>query len=140
MGDVPFKGRPSRRGGAAAPLAVSDEHSIFVDKAGRLHTCGCDGDEGDHLLGHALDPDADSDDPREIGPPTPVPSMNDRRIISENLTETLPTYLLLSRDELLCSGEHRDRMGKVHPKIPCEGRSIATSLPAPWGAAGVHAG
>jgi len=63
-----------------APLAVEDEHSIFVDKGGRLLTCGCD-----YLvprLGYAKDPDADPYALRTIIPPTPVPSMQDRRIVS----------------------------------------------------------
>ena len=64
-----------------APLAVGHEHSIFVDKEGRLLTCGRDG-VGTPLLGHAEDPDADPDAPREIGPPTLVPSMQAKRIVS----------------------------------------------------------
>jgi len=64
-----------------APLAVGRYHSIFVDKGGRLLTCG-----SDHLtapvLGHAVDPAAEPSVLHEIGPPTPVPSMQDRRIVS----------------------------------------------------------
>jgi len=63
-----------------APLAVGPEHSIFVDKGGRLLTCGRD--SGDTpCLGHSVDP-ADADPTRQIGPPTPVPSMQDKRIVS----------------------------------------------------------
>ena len=62
-----------------APLAVGYEHSMFVDKAGRLLTCGRD-DVNFSLLGHAVDPDADPEN--QIGPPTPVPSMQDRCIVS----------------------------------------------------------
>ena len=81
-------------------LAVGHEHSIFVDRAGGLLTCGVntcfiddmengeeDGDQDAHVsqgftLGHALDPDADPMVTRKIGPPTPVPAMQDRRIVS----------------------------------------------------------
>jgi len=38
--------------------------------------------DGELVLGHAVDPDADPDDDRVIGPPTLVPSMQDRRIVS----------------------------------------------------------
>jgi len=67
-----------------APLAVADNFSVFVDEGGRLQTCGSedDGDGGELLLGHAVDPDADPFDARTIGPPTLVPSMQDRRIVS----------------------------------------------------------
>jgi len=72
-----------------APLAVGSKHSIFVDKGGRLLTCGRDriGNSillrrSALLLGHAVDPDADPNMPRKIGPPTPVPSMHGRRIVS----------------------------------------------------------
>jgi len=64
-----------------APLAVGHKHSIFVDKGGRLLTCGRDS-VGMPLLGHAEDPAADPNILREIGPPTPVPSMQERRIVS----------------------------------------------------------
>jgi len=63
------------------PLAAGHEHSIFVDKGGRLLTCGRDLDST-RLLGHALDPAADPTLCREIGPPTPVPSMQGRHIVS----------------------------------------------------------
>ena len=64
-----------------APLAVGWDYSIFVDKGGRLLTCGsdCGGAPG---LGHAEDPAADPNVRRDVGPPTPVPSMQDRRIVS----------------------------------------------------------
>jgi len=63
------------------PLAVGHDHSIFVDKGGRLLTCGSDFG-CTPLLGHAVDPAADPNVCRKIGPPTPVPSMQDRRIVS----------------------------------------------------------
>jgi len=55
---------------------------MFVDTEGRLLTCGRDMEGSTLLLGHAQAPDADPDESREIGPPTPVPSMQDRRIVS----------------------------------------------------------
>jgi len=65
------------------PLAAGSEISIFVDAEGHLLTCGNvnTGDTG-QLLGHAVDPDADPNEPRLIDPPTRVPSMQDRRIVS----------------------------------------------------------
>jgi alpha-tubulin suppressor-like RCC1 family protein len=65
-----------------APLAVGSENIIFVDNGGRLLTCGREGPGVRLLLGHAVDPAADPNVRREIGPPTPVPSMQDRRIVS----------------------------------------------------------
>jgi len=64
-----------------APLAVGHEHSMFVDTQGRLLTCGSDS-RVEPVLGHAMNPAADLNIPREIGPPTPVPPMQDRRIVS----------------------------------------------------------
>jgi len=63
------------------PLAVGEEHSIFVDTGGRLLTCGRDSVDG-MLLGHAVDPAAEPSVLQEIGPPTPVPSMQGRHIVS----------------------------------------------------------
>jgi len=63
------------------PLAVGLEHSIFVDKGGRLLTCGSDCGSAPALC-HAADPAADPNVRRKIGPPTPVPSMQERRIVS----------------------------------------------------------
>ena len=63
-----------------ATLAVEFIHSLFVDKEGRLLTCGRD--RASMALGHAVDPDADTYALRNIGPPTPMPSMQDRRIVS----------------------------------------------------------
>jgi len=54
-----------------APLAERSDHSIFVDTRGRLLTCGFSSDV-------AVNPDADL----QISPPTPVPSMLDRHIVS----------------------------------------------------------
>jgi len=67
-----------------APLAVGPEHSVFMDIEGRLLTCGSEMDGSTPLLGHAVDPDAspNANMLRKIGPPTPVPAMQDRRIIS----------------------------------------------------------
>ena len=64
-----------------APLAVGSAHSMFLDNIGGLLTCGRDRIDY-RSLGHAVDPDADPNVRREIGPPTPVPSMQDRRIVS----------------------------------------------------------
>ena len=81
---VPYLLKRDRRNARMrqAPLAVGDELSMFVDTEGGLLTCGIDMDCDTPLLGHAEDPDADPDEPREIGPPTLVLSMQDRRIIS----------------------------------------------------------
>jgi hypothetical protein len=65
-----------------APLAVGYTHSIFVDNGGRLLTCGRDGVVFASLLGHAVNPASGPNVRREIGSPTPVPSMQDRRIVS----------------------------------------------------------
>jgi len=64
-----------------APLAVGGDFSLVADVEGRLLTCGT---ESGHelLLGHAMDPAAGPDDSRVICLPTPVPSMQDRRIVS----------------------------------------------------------
>jgi len=62
-----------------APLAAGMQCNIFVDAGGRLLTCGWNGD-GVQLLGHAVDPDANVY--FEIGSPTPVPTMQDTRIVS----------------------------------------------------------
>jgi len=65
------------------PLAAGSVISVFVDAEGHLLTCDNEntGDMG-QLLGHAVDPDADPNEPRFIDPPTRVPSMQDRRIVS----------------------------------------------------------
>jgi len=80
---VPYLLKHDRRNAQMrrAPLAVGGRHSMFIDTEGRLLTCGIDIND-DTLLGHAKDPHADSDEPRKIGPPTLVPSMQDRRIVS----------------------------------------------------------
>jgi len=62
-----------------APLAVGHAHSIIVDKGGRLLTCGSDCGSAP-VLGYAVDPDANPTN--WIGPPAPVPSMQDRRVVS----------------------------------------------------------
>jgi alpha-tubulin suppressor-like RCC1 family protein len=58
-----------------APLAVGALHSIFVDKGGRLLTCG-----RGILVGH--DHSHEEWVPFELCTPVPVPSMQDRRIVS----------------------------------------------------------
>jgi len=60
------------------PLAVGDYISLFADVEGRLFTCGTE-NPGELMLGHdCIDPD----EPRIIGSPTPVPSMQGRHIVS----------------------------------------------------------
>jgi len=68
------------RCGRQVPLAAGLDHSIFVGKGGRLLTCGKSGSI--RLLAHAVDPDADLSVRLQIGPPSPVPSMQDRRVVS----------------------------------------------------------
>ena len=72
---VRLGGRLRSRSG---PIAASS----YAER--RLLTCGTDntGQTGQHLLGHAVDPGADPDESRSIGPPTLVPSMQGRRIVS----------------------------------------------------------
>jgi len=64
-----------------APLAVEHDHSIFVDKGGRLLTCGSNFGSAP-VLGNAVYPASVLNVGQQIGPPTPVPSMQDRRIVS----------------------------------------------------------
>ena len=61
-------------------LALVDTHSIFVAKGGRLLTCGRHYVGFPPHLGHAVGPDANPGN--TIGPPTPMPSMQDKRIVS----------------------------------------------------------
>jgi len=84
-----------------APLAVGAQafHSIFVDREGRLLTCG-----GGIGLGHAADPAADPAVRRQIGPPTPVPSMLDRRIVSV-VTSNTHCYALSTEGQVYSWGE-----------------------------------
>ena len=84
MGPVPAEGKPPRRDEAARTACgeLGTQRYRGQGRPGRLRTCGRDSGDGYHLLGHALNPDVDPDDARENGPPTRVPSMNDRRIIS----------------------------------------------------------
>jgi len=83
---VPYLLKSVPRGalGREAPLAVAEQFSLFLDVEGRLLTCVSEntGEAGQLLLGHAVDPDADPDEPRSIVPPTLVPSMQDIRIVS----------------------------------------------------------
>ena len=78
---VPYLFRSERRGAARrqTPLAVGPTHSLFVDKEGRLHSCGRDEKGG--LLGNDVDPDAGPDVSREIGRTTLVPAMQERRVV-----------------------------------------------------------
>jgi len=70
-----------------APLAAGSQVSLFVVAEGSLLTCGSEntGEAGKLLLGHAIDPNAGN--PRYIGPPTLVPSMQGRRIVSVAITK-----------------------------------------------------
>ena len=61
-------------------LAVGCTNSIFVDRAGRQLTCGTESGDA-HVLGHAVDIDANPDEHRKIDMPTLVPSMQERRIV-----------------------------------------------------------
>jgi len=81
-----------------APLAAEEGFSLFVDAEGRLLTCGSENtaEASGLLLGHAVDPDADPDEPRSIGPPMPVPSMQGRRIVS--VAASMWHCLALSRE------------------------------------------
>jgi len=67
-----------------APLAAGDGFSLFLDAEGRLLSCGSNiGAQGPHLLlGHGWGTDINPAVPRSIGPPTLVPSMQGRRIVS----------------------------------------------------------
>jgi len=108
-----------------APLAVGPELSMFVDTEGRLLTCGYDVVGDAFLLGHA---DEDPDEPREIGPPTPVPSMQDRRIVS--VASSSDHCLALSADgEVYSWGDgdlgalgHGDRNTRA---VPCRIESLS---------------
>jgi len=65
------------------PLAVGEHFSLFAGEEGRLLTCGRQNAGGvGGVLGHAVDPDDDPDEPRYIDPPMLVPSMQGRRIVS----------------------------------------------------------
>ena len=64
-----------------APLAVGQYHSLFVDGAGCMHSCGHDMGGEPPLFGHVR-VNADPDISREIGLPTVVPSMPEPRIVS----------------------------------------------------------
>jgi len=67
-----------------APLAAGNSYSIFVDARGRLLICGLEntGEAGQLLLGHDWGDVVDPNKSRSIGPPTLVPSMQDRHIVS----------------------------------------------------------
>jgi len=104
------------------PLAVGPDHSFFVDK-GLLHTCGQDRDSDyPPLLGHAMGPSAGPNALHAIGSPTPVPLLQDRRIVSVAAGEW--HCLALSREGKVYSwgsgangelGHHRDMADKAVP-------------------------
>jgi len=126
---VPYLLKRDRRNAQMrqAPLAVGHGHGIFVDTEGRLLTCGIDMD-GDALMGHAEDPDAHSDEPRKIGPPTLVPSMQDRRIVSVASSST--HCLALSADGEVYSWGNGDYgvLGlddEVGRAVPCRIESLS---------------
>jgi len=113
--------------GREAPLAVGGRVSLFVDAEGRLLTCGTEktGGAGQLLLGHDVDPDADPDEPSPIGPPTLVPSMQGRRIMSVAASEG--HCLALSREgEVYSWGEGRDgSLGRAGTMaVPCRIESL----------------
>ena len=88
------------------PFAVRNDVSLFLDAEGRLLTCGTER-LGQLTLGHAVVPDADPDVPRFIGPPTLVPSMQGRRIVSVAASEW--HCLALSREgEVYSWGDGRN--------------------------------
>jgi len=77
------------------PLAAGCGVSLFVDAEGRLLSCGSE--TGAQLvLGHDWGGDIDPADPRSIGPPTLVPSVQGRRIVSVAASEQ--HCLVLSRE------------------------------------------
>ena len=66
-----------------APLGVGETFSIFVDRDGRLHSCGSEfSARGEFNLGHAMAAETDLDAVHEIALPTPLPSMQGTRIVS----------------------------------------------------------
>jgi len=70
-----------------APLAVASNLSLFVDAGGRLLTCGIENLQPGNtqpklLLGHDWGLDVEPLEPRHIGPPRLVPSLQDRRVVS----------------------------------------------------------
>jgi len=70
-----------------AALAVAHNVSLFVDAEDRLLTCGTENVQPANinprlLLGHDWGPNVNPNEPRYIGPPTLVPSMQGRRIVS----------------------------------------------------------
>jgi len=88
-----------------APLAVDFGHSIFVDKGGQLLTYGSDYRGTPPILGYAVDPAVSLHVRRDIALPTPVLSMQDRRIVSVATSNT--HCLALSADgEVYSWGSH----------------------------------
>jgi len=70
-----------------ASRAVGGGVSVFVDAEGGMLTCGRENRQPAcnyprFILGHDWGADVDPGQPRVIGPPTPVPSMQGRRIAS----------------------------------------------------------
>jgi len=95
-----------------APLAVAANTSLFVDTEGRLLTCGAENIQDGHerpglILGHDWGPDDEFLEPRVLGPPTLVPSMQGRRIVSVAVGDW--HCLALSREgEVYSWGDGRD--------------------------------
>jgi len=68
-----------------AALAAGDRFSLFLDTEGRMLSCGSEniGGRGPHLLlGHDWGTDINPAAPRYIGPPTLVPSMQGKCVVS----------------------------------------------------------
>ena len=123
---VPYLLKRDRRNAQMrqAPLAVGPELSMFVDTEGRLLTCGCDEMDDAFLLGHADEDPGDA----SIDQPSPVPSMQDRRIVS--VASSSDHCLALSADgEVYSWGEgdsgalgHGDRNTRM---VPCRIESLS---------------
>jgi len=125
-----------------APLAAESYCSIFVDTAGRLLTCGRDLDSTG--LGHALDPAADPTLCREIGPPTPVPSMQGRRIVSVATSNGHCLALSIEGDVYSWGGGsygalgHGDRGTRMVPsRIESLSRIERIAVGQPWTSAAI---
>jgi len=89
---------------------VGRSHSIFVDMEGSLLTCGSD---LGLLSWHAMVADAawhamvaDAEHSLAIGPPTPVISMEDTRIVSVAITSYSHSLALSAQDEVYAWGRN----------------------------------
>jgi len=108
------------------PLAVGAgiySCSMFVDSEGRLLTCGYD-PGNNHHLGHAV---ADRTVPRFNGPPTLVPSVQDRRFVSVATCEYGYCLALSAEGEVYSWGGdiglgHGD---DVHREVPTRIESLS---------------